>query len=81
MSRTEIKKGKCPECNGSQVYTNKSDALRGERSTIAISSFRWFRLESYVCLDCGFFAEFIKDEDLKDMKKIEKVKSNWQKVV
>ncbi|HRE40875.1 MAG TPA: hypothetical protein PLG90_06045 [Ignavibacteria bacterium] len=77
MDKSEIKKGSCPTCKSNNIYSNKNNATRGERSTIAISSFKWFRLDTYVCLNCGYFAEFIKEEDLNNSKTTDKIKQEW----
>ncbi|MFT5780464.1 MAG: putative nucleic-acid-binding Zn-ribbon protein [Crocinitomicaceae bacterium] len=78
------KSGVCIKCNCSEVYSNQNEHPRGERSVMAgpggkIST-RLF-IQVYICLDCGYFEEYVEDSDLTNEKKISKIKSSWKKVV
>ena len=53
---------------------------RGERSIVAVSSWTQLFVETYVCLDCGFFEEYVMQKELRNAEKIEKIKSTWKKV-
>ncbi len=70
----------CPKCNGQNIYTNAGLMSRGERCTVAVSSWTQLFVETYVCLDCGFFEEYVMQKELRNAEKIEKIKSTWKKV-
>lgn len=70
----------CPKCNGQNIYTNSGLTSRGERSFVIVSSWTKLFVENYVCMDCGFFEEYVTPEDLRNVAKQEKVKSTWKKV-
>lgn len=74
-----MKSGICPKCSSSNIYAD-GDPKRGDRCTIPISSWKKLFLDTYVCLDCGFVEEYVCKEDLKNSKKIEKLKEEWNKV-
>ena len=38
-----------------------------------------FSVEAFVCMNCGYFKEFITDESMKNEKLKEKVKEKWNK--
>lgn len=70
----------CPKCNGTEIYTDRGLAKRGDRTSIAISSWSKLFLDTYVCLECGYLEEYVEDEYLKDPKKMAKAKENWRKL-
>jgi hypothetical protein len=75
--------GKCTKCTSEEVYSNRPEGPRGERAVMAgpggSISTRLF-IEVYTCLECGYFEEYISNKDLRNEKKISKIKSNWQRV-
>ena len=78
-----MKKGICTKCNGTNVYSNSNLPTRGERADMAghdgrISSTLWTYV--IVCIDCGFFEEYLRRDVLSDVKRIDKVKGNWTKI-
>ncbi len=75
--------GKCCKCKGDEIYSNLDLPQRGERSSIAgangrVSSNLW--LHVYVCLSCGFVEEYITPNVLNNEKKIDAIKSTWERV-
>lgn len=76
---TNLKTGKCPICSSLEIYNNISLPKRGERMTLVISSLNWFSLNTYICINCGHFEEFINKAELDDSIK-QKIQSNWKKV-
>lgn len=76
---TTLITGKCPICNSLEIYCNISLPKRGERMTLVISSLNWFSLNTYICLDCGHFEEFINKSELDDSIKL-KIRDKWKKV-
>ena len=78
--QSTLKSGTCTRCNSKEVYTTKGQTKRGERMTLAVSSWKSFFLDTYVCTDCGHFEEYISDEEMKDRKTWEKVRETWNKV-
>lgn len=67
----------CPKCGSKDILTNKAKANRGERSIIPISSFTVLVIHVYVCMQCGFFEEYIDPIDLQNKKKIAHLRNNW----
>ena len=79
MQSETIKAGKCPVCGSVEVYDNRDKLAASQRKYILISQIKSFTLDTYVCLNCGYFKEFIRDEDIKNEKITAKVKSKWNK--
>lgn len=80
MDTQTLKSGLCPKCGSDEVYTSRGLDKRGERMTLVISSMKWYFLDTYLCINCGHFEEYIPEEDLKDEKIIDKIKKTWNKV-
>lgn len=74
-----LKEGKCSECGSTEVYTNKKNNPRGERGQLIVSSFKFMFIDTYICLNCGKFEEYVNESDFKDEKVREKIKKNWKK--
>jgi len=79
MNVETIKTGKCPVCGSNEVYDNRGKSATNHRKFLMISAFKSFTLESFLCISCGYFKEFISDEDMKNEKLINKVKEDWNK--
>ncbi len=75
-----LKSGSCPKCNSGEVYTTQGLQKRGERMILAVSSMKYFFLDTYICTNCGYFEEYVDDKDLKDQSMINKIKETWRKV-
>lgn len=75
-----LKSGKCPKCGANEIYTTHGQLKRGERMQLVVSSWKWFSLDVYICITCGYFEEHIDEKDIKDEKIIEKIKETWNKV-
>ena len=78
-----MKKGICTKCSGTNVYANSNLPARGDRAGLLghdgwPSSTLW--LHAYVCIDCGFFEEYLRIDVLSDVKRIDKIKDNWTKI-
>ena len=76
---TNLKTGKCPICNSLEIYSDVGLSKRGERMALVISSWNWFSLNTYICLNCGHFEEFINKTELDDSIKL-KIRNIWKKV-
>lgn len=79
MNVETIKTGKCPVCESNEVYDNTNKLIQGYRPAINVSAIKSFTVFTYVCTNCGYFKEFIRDEDLKNEKLINKVKEKWNR--
>ena len=79
MNVETIKTGKCPVCGSGEVYDNRNSLLGSERKYITISPVYKFTVDTYLCTNCGYFKEFIRDSELKNEKYSGKVKSTWNK--
>jgi len=75
-----LKSGTCPKCGSNEVYTDRELLKRGERMQIVISSWKWFSLDTYICLTCGHFEEYINEKESRDEKIIEKIRETWKRV-
>lgn len=80
MQDDSLRSGKCPKCGSNDVYTDRELPKRGERMQLVVSSWKWFFLDTYVCLSCGHFEEFVRETELRDEKTIEKIRETWKKV-
>jgi hypothetical protein len=74
------KTGCCPNCSSTEVYTTKGTPKRGDRSSIGVSSFTSVFIDLYICTNCGFIEEYAEEADLKNPKKMEKLKIIFKKV-
>ena len=70
----------CPKCNSKEIFTNEGLSSRGERSTAPLTGFTNYQIAVYVCLDCGFFEEYIKDSSLKSQKFKDVINKDWKKI-
>lgn len=73
------KTGKCPKCESEKIYTDCGQMKRGERCSVAISSWKQLILDTYLCTECGYIEEYVRAEDLKDETKSKKIVESWQK--
>jgi predicted nucleic-acid-binding Zn-ribbon protein len=80
MAEQSLKSGTCPKCGSGEVYTDSDLAKRGERMQLVISSWKWYFLDTYICLGCYHFEEHISEKEKGDAKVIEKIKETWNKV-
>lgn len=67
----------CPKCHSEDIYTDATLTKRGDRASIPVSSLSSLSIDVYVCLNCGYFEEYVSQEDLKSLKKMDKLKSKW----
>lgn len=79
MKAETIKSGKCPVCGSSEVYDNRGASPGNHRKFITVSATKSFVIDAFVCTTCGYFKEFIRDEDMKNEKLMMKVKEKWNK--
>jgi predicted nucleic-acid-binding Zn-ribbon protein len=70
---------KCPQCEGTNIYTNEALPKRGERGLIPVTMWRSIYTSVYVCTDCGYFEEYLTQEELDKGSMIEKIKEHWKK--
>ncbi len=75
-----LKEGKCSSCGSTEVYTNSRVNPRGERGQLVVSTFKWMNFDTYVCLSCGKFEEYLNENDFKDEKIKEAFLKKWKKV-
>ena len=72
---------KCPKCDSKEIYTDEGQKKRGEPETIAISNWSRLFIDTYICTNCGFTEEYVRQSDLKDSKKMEKLKESYKKKI
>ncbi|MDH4182616.1 MAG: hypothetical protein OEV92_00205 [Nitrospinota bacterium] len=83
-----MKNGKCPKCQGTEVYKSRHDDLN-QTGTISDGAvcFRvigsgWFGLSlycpaHYLCLDCGYSETYLLDKEAPNKVR---ASTNWSKV-
>jgi ribosomal protein L37E len=81
MQSETIKTGKCPVCGSNEVYDNRRTSPANHRKFIIVSATKSFNVDTYVCANCGYFKEFIRDDDMKNEKLMNKVKEKWNKTL
>jgi len=74
------KTGQCPKCKSTEVYTNADGSKQGERSFILISLFKNVRVNSCICLNCGYVEEYVEQESMQNQSKMDKIRKNWKKI-
>jgi Zn ribbon nucleic-acid-binding protein len=79
-SLANLKFGVCPQCKSNEVYTTKGKYRANYRSVVLVSALKAFHTDTYACIQCGYFEEYIMDKDLQNKKIIQKVKKEWKKV-
>ena len=79
-----MKNGKCPKCNSSNVFKYEKGVRFGEHGggdSLTIFSgdvshlTRYVAYESYVCVDCGYFENYISDK-----APLEEIRKKWGRV-
>ncbi len=79
MNVETIKTGKCPVCGSNEVYDNRGVSAANHRKFILVSAVKSFTVDVYVCINCGYFKEFLRDDDMINEKLKAKVKQKWNK--
>lgn len=72
--------GICPKCKSQEIYTNRDEVKRGDRSLLAISNWKGLFIDVYLCVKCGYMEEYITPKDLQDPKTMEKLRKEWKKM-
>ena len=69
--------GKCPSCSSTNVFKRDQGVYMGERYLFVETGFATNNCdyESYVCVDCGYYENHIKDKG-----KLQSVQKKWTKV-
>ena len=80
MQDNSLKIGNCPRCSSIEVYTDTIYTKSSERMILPVSGFHRIYFDIYICVSCGYFEEYVAEKDLKDEKKIGKIKKNWKRV-
>jgi hypothetical protein len=79
----KMKNGKCPKCNSTNIYENRRGIDWGSKSqwieiwfgTPDSRTNSWADFDSYVCIDCGYFENFILDREA-----LGGIQTKWKKV-
>lgn len=79
MQAETIKTGKCPVCGSNEVFDNRGKLTAYHRKYITVSATKGFVVDVCVCTSCGYFKEFIRDDDIKNEKLMNKVKEKWNR--
>ncbi len=79
MQSETIKTGKCPVCGSTEVYDDRGKVYPNDRKYIVVSSTKRFTLDSYICISCGYFKDFINDEGMQSEKLKDIVREKWNK--
>jgi predicted nucleic-acid-binding Zn-ribbon protein len=74
----EMKKGICPRCQSTRVFTAQELPLKGGpfgSNSIPVSLTSMAALDNYVCLDCGLVERYVADP-----QKLEEIGRRWTQV-
>lgn len=71
----------CPKCQGSSIFTDAGTTKGGDRCFLPISTWSKLYIDVYLCADCGYIEEYAAKDELKDQKKMGKLRENWKKHV
>ena len=79
-----MQNGICPKCNSNEIVTSVDTAGVGFESTLKvllgkliISTRKW---ASYLCMNCGYFENFLLDREKLDAIRADPGKMGWKKV-
>lgn len=78
--KSTLTSGICPNCNSNEIYTSNGNTKYGYRSAVLISAFSSFTVVTHLCLQCGYFEEYMEEKYLHNQKFIEKIKKKWKKL-
>ena len=73
-----MKNGKCPKCDSTNIFKQDRGAWMGENGGLYVQTgfaTKASDFESYVCVDCGYFENYIIDKG-----KLQEVQKKWAKV-
>jgi hypothetical protein len=78
-----MKDGKCPKCSSTNIYTNRRGIDWGSKSQWLEIWFgtpdsrinAWADFDSYVCIDCGYFENYILDREA-----LSEIQTKWKKI-
>lgn len=71
----------CPKCQGTELYTDSGKLKRGERCSLPVTSWTHVFVDIYICLKCGLVEEYNTDKELNNVEKMNKIKSEFKKVI
>lgn len=75
-----LKSGTCPKCGGKEVYADKDKERHNDRAFIAASPMTVFTLDTYLCISCGHFEEYLKDSEIQNEKIKARIREKWTKI-
>ena len=67
--------GTCPKCTSHEVYSN-ANLGRGNRNLIKGTN---LLTDTYICLSCGYYEDYIQPDILNDPKQMDYIRSKWDK--
>jgi predicted nucleic-acid-binding Zn-ribbon protein len=78
-----MKNGKCPKCDSTNVFMNRSGVEWGDEGgwidvwigSPDSRSGKQSEYDSYICVDCGYFENYILDRDI-----LHEVQTKWTRV-
>lgn len=71
--------GKCPKCSSGDLATNSNRAKQGDRTIISISAWYSVQVATYICMQCGYIEEYVDDESMKNLAKMDQLRARWKK--
>lgn len=78
-----MKDGKCPKCGSENVYTREG-GIHYEQHWIYLdtvgSEWKACKYDSYICTECGYFENYIREKDMRGSNVLEEVAQEWDKV-
>ena len=65
-----MKQSPCPKCGGKDIRTSD---IKGEHSTIPVTTFRGAYLKHNVCVTCGYVEAYVADP-----KQLKRIAEKWK---
>jgi len=67
----------CPKCNSRDILTNANYKRLGHRAYLNPTI--WFRLrvETYLCMGCGFVEEYLEEGGFNNQNRLDKLRQSW----
>ncbi|MBM4241194.1 MAG: hypothetical protein FJ150_05985 [Euryarchaeota archaeon] len=75
-----MKDGKCPKCGSENVYTHDTGISYDEDEIYIYLDGTICEYDSYICTECGYFENYIREKDIRGVNVFEKVAQEWDKV-
>lgn len=70
----------CPKCESREIYTKTKVSDNTGWRSFFISGLSSVYVDMYICTNCGYFEEYVTEKDMKNKKKMDKLKQKWKRL-